>query len=150
MKKNNNTLKGTSQGLALAIVLVLLLLVSLVGAGLLILANSHYKLTQHLIDSTKAFYLAEAGIHRGLYKMRIEAAPSDQAGAGAWLFEGTNIDITFVGADPTYTITATTQAASSPGGVVRRIRVDATRGVNPTPPPPYNITSVDNWQEIIP
>ncbi len=139
-------MKNANQGLALAIVLVLMLLVSLVGAGILILANSHYKLTQHLIDSTKTFYLAEAGIHRGLYKMRTETNPTDETGASAWLFEVTRINITFSGGPLTYTITATTRAATSPGGVSRSIQVDATR--DDIPPNPTRITDVDNWQEI--
>lgn len=149
MMKNANTLKGTSQGLALTIVLVLMLLVSLVGAGILILANSHYKLTQHLINSTKTFYLTEAGIHWAINRIRTTADPSYNSVDGTdppVYFEGTYINITINAiAAPEYTINAITDSSTSPGNVVRRIRVIVNR---PPPFTPPNPVTIDNWQEI--
>jgi hypothetical protein len=133
-------IKNSNHGLALTIVVVLVLLISLLSAGILILANNHYRLSQHLIDSTKAFYLAEAGIHYGLFKMRFEiGGPTNEA----WSFKGTDIGITFVGnpSPYTYRITATVTTPAR-----RSIRVDATR--DDIPPNPTRITDVENWQEI--
>ncbi len=142
--------KNSKRGFALAIVLVLMLLVSLLGSSILMLVNNHYKLTEHLIDSTKAFYLTEGGVHAAIFKIRNEENPAYD---GNWDFPGTGtlihivIDTTDAPApNYNYTVTATTDSSTSPGNVVRRIQVVVNRPDPFTLPDDVTITS---WWEII-
>lgn len=60
-------------GVALFIVIVVILLLSILGGAILMLVSSRYKVTKHQVDRTKAFNLAEAGMHHALWRIRNNA-----------------------------------------------------------------------------
>lgn len=63
------------KGVALLIVLILVIVLSLMGAVVLGLAGGHYGLTRHQIEHTQAFYLAEAGMVYAIYQTRNGSDP---------------------------------------------------------------------------
>lgn len=146
MTKNNK-----NKGIALTMVIVLSSMFLLLGATVLISVGSHYRLNKHLIDSARAFYLTEAGIHWAIYRIRTVEDPSYNSlnGDNPWPFQGTDIDIIIdasaVPATADYTVTTTTDSATSPGNVVRTIQVVVNRPPPFTPPVPVTIES---WQEL--
>jgi type II secretory pathway pseudopilin PulG len=73
-------LKLKKTGVVLLIVIVVILLLSILGGAILMLVSSRYKLTIHQIDRTKAFYLAEAGMHHALWRIRNNEDGSHVAG----------------------------------------------------------------------
>jgi Tfp pilus assembly protein PilX len=90
-----------------SLVLVLaaiILIVGLAAIGLNFTLNN-YSLCAYNIDGTKAFYFAEAGVRRAMYKIKI----NDFVSPETWEFAGQNIDITIAavtGEADTYSITS--------------------------------------------
>lgn len=64
------------KGVALILVMCLVLVVSLGAASFMGLAGNEIKLASLQADSTKAFYLAEAGVQRAVYELK--------SGGGSW------------------------------------------------------------------
>ena len=60
--KNN-----TDQGIALVFVLVMMIIFGLVGAGILFYAQGSIAIGYKDIHKVKAYYVAEAGLQRGVY-----------------------------------------------------------------------------------
>lgn len=52
----------SEKGLALAVVMICVLLLTILGFSVLMIANDEVVLAQNYVNKTKAFYLAEAGV----------------------------------------------------------------------------------------
>ena len=59
-----------AKGLALFIVMILMLLMALIAAASLYLAQSHFELLQEQVRRQQAFYAAEAGMQDALVRLR--------------------------------------------------------------------------------
>ena len=59
-------------GVALVVTLVLIILLSMLGVGILLLVSGHYRTSKHQIDRTKAYYLAEAGMWHAIWGLRTD------------------------------------------------------------------------------
>lgn len=59
-----------SQGVALIIVLWILVLLAIVTGGFAVLARTENLQARHLLDTTRAHFAAEAGLHRAVWELR--------------------------------------------------------------------------------
>lgn len=88
-----------SKAVAIFMVLAISMLVMILAAIGINFSLSNYTLTSRIIDGIKAFYFAEAGMQRAMYKIKNEANPN--VNNYRWSFAGqtVNFSITVPDAD---------------------------------------------------
>jgi len=79
-----------NKGLGLIVVLGIILLIFCLAAVSVVFTLSNYTLFTSYIDSSKAFYFADAGIQRALYKLKHDDLTSPEN----WDFCGQTVKIT--------------------------------------------------------
>lgn len=84
-----NSLSSPHKGIIMVAVVVTTVIISLLIVTSINSAYSNYRLAHHVITGTKAFYLAEAGIKRAIYKIE-----NDEFGTELWSFAGEDVNIT--------------------------------------------------------
>lgn len=117
-------MKLDSRSVALLLVIALIIVVTILSAVGLNFSLSNYKLPSYSIDGIKSFYLAEALIQRGIYKIKNKANPV--VNNYEWIFENQKIYLTITVPDPanphTYKITST----NSYGNISANKKIEAT------------------------
>lgn len=102
-------MKLDSRSVALLLVIALIIVVTILSAVGPNFSLSNCKLSSYSVDGIKSFYLAEAGIQRGIYKIKNEANPV--VNNYEWGFKNQKIYLTITILDPanpnTYKITST-------------------------------------------
>lgn len=73
--------KMNRRGVALIISFIVLIILAILGAAILARGISERNITQRYKESIEAFWLAESGVNKALYELRINYA---QAGTGLW------------------------------------------------------------------
>ena len=91
-------MKLNSKSVALLLIIGTILVVIILAILVLNFTLSNYKLSAYSIDGTKAFYFAEAGLQRAVYKIKNEADPV--VNNYEWVFEGKKVYITISLPDP--------------------------------------------------
>jgi hypothetical protein len=112
------SLRSTRKGLALAAVVVCVLIFTILGISLLSMVNNEILLAQGVVNKTKAFYLAEAGVE--IFSAKLSKGQSENIGETV-LGEGSYRVDYYSAADPPYAI-----ATGEAGGQEKRIKVTAT------------------------
>ena len=62
--------KYRKKGLALVIILIFILVLTIAAASFMLISSSDIRMTRSQNNSTKAFYIAEAGLNRALYALQ--------------------------------------------------------------------------------
>jgi len=107
----------SKKGVAFVAVLCLTLIITILGFSLLSLAEGETTLTQNILNRTKAFYLAEAGLSElatKLYNKELESIEETPMGQGSY-----QVDIYFDDDVPVYAV-----STGRVRGQEKRIKVD--------------------------
>jgi roadblock/LC7 domain-containing protein len=110
-------LRSTRKGIALAAVVVCVLIFTILGFSLMSMVNNEIALAQGVVNKTKAFYLAEAGVE--IFSAKLSKGQSGNIGETA-LGEGSYRVDYYSAADPPYAI-----ATGVVGEQEKRIKVTA-------------------------
>ncbi|MBI4706946.1 MAG: hypothetical protein HY761_03350 [Candidatus Omnitrophica bacterium] len=91
MVKNKN-------GITILLFILIVMMCVILAAGLLNFVSSSHNFSAKILNSTRAFYFANAGIRRGLYEVKNNANPTGWE--LNWVFSGQTVIITITQPDP--------------------------------------------------
>ena len=78
MTRKNGTLRRRPQGIALVFSLIIVSLVTLIGLGITFIITRELRLSSNLDHATSAYYAADSGVERGLYRVKLGQTDTDE------------------------------------------------------------------------